>query len=279
MPLDVTYVHLERSCLNGVSNKSRSVVIRKTNPKTLGRTGMLRATGMNDVRLLSSLRLPLLRAPTVPAGNAKFYRSPFLRDFWHLNVAMMTSNNALIPDPDKEDVLASKPLDWPFMHLGLRMCGWADTQLKYYLIGTPAVYWTGAVSLIVGLITLGVYLMRMQRKYVDMEPRELLSSILNDRRLNLCQMNGITSFMLARSRSMAGVSTTVCFPPFMAINDLADVNLVPFLIMGRVTYVHHYVCLSSRLYPLNSLRDCTASNPLLRHSDGCTRIRSLRLFL
>ena len=60
----------------------------------------------------------------VPAGDTKFYRSPFLRDFWHLNVAMMTSNNALIPDPDKEDILASKPFDWPFLHLGLRMCGW-----------------------------------------------------------------------------------------------------------------------------------------------------------
>lgn len=47
----------------------------------------------------------------------KLYRSPFLRDFWHLNVAMMTSNNALIPDPDKEDILASKPADWPWLHL------------------------------------------------------------------------------------------------------------------------------------------------------------------
>ena len=49
-----------------------------------------------------------------------------MRDFWHLNVAMMTSNNALIPDPDKEDILASTPTDWPLMRLGLRMCGWGD---------------------------------------------------------------------------------------------------------------------------------------------------------
>jgi dolichyl-phosphate-mannose--protein O-mannosyl transferase len=61
---------------------------------------------------------------TVPSGEMKFYRSPFLRDFWHLNVAMMTSNNALIPDPDKEDILASLPTDWPLIRLGLRMRAW-----------------------------------------------------------------------------------------------------------------------------------------------------------
>ena len=33
----------------------------------------------------------------VPAGDQKLYKSPFFRDFWHLNVAMMTSNNALVP--------------------------------------------------------------------------------------------------------------------------------------------------------------------------------------
>lgn len=109
---------------------------------------------------------------TVPAGEMKLYKSPFLRDFWHLNVAMMTSNNALVPDPDKADILASKPLDWPFLHLGLRMCGWGDSQLKYYLIGTPIIWWGGAVSLIVGVVTWGVYMFRWQRKYQDMDLRE-----------------------------------------------------------------------------------------------------------
>jgi dolichyl-phosphate-mannose-protein mannosyltransferase len=63
----------------------------------------------------------------VPAGEVKLYRSPF-------NVAMWTSNNALVPDPDKEDVIASKPLDWPMLHLGMRMNGWNDTNIKYYLV-------------------------------------------------------------------------------------------------------------------------------------------------
>lgn len=87
---------------------------------------------------------------------------------------MMTSNNALIPDPDKEDILASKPLDWPFMRLGLRMCGWGDDQPKYYLLGTPVIWWGSTISLGLSLLALVVYLMRAQRRYVDMEPRMLL---------------------------------------------------------------------------------------------------------
>jgi len=85
---------------------------------------------------------------------------------------MMTSNNALIPDPDKEDILASKPFDWPFLHLGLRMCGWGDTQLKYYLIGTPVIWWAGTISLVVAIGTWVVYMLRRQRKYQDMSEGE-----------------------------------------------------------------------------------------------------------
>ncbi|KAJ7677341.1 glycosyltransferase family 39 protein [Mycena rosella] len=143
----------------------------------------------------------------LPAGDTKYYKSPFLRDFWHLNVAMMTSNNALVPDPDKEDILASKPFDWPFLHLGLRMCGWGDTQTKYYLLGNPVIWWGGAVSLIVSLVALGVYLLRSQRKYVDMDANE--------------------------------------WDHFLYVGKVAffgwALHYVPFLIMGRVTYVHHYL--------------------------------------
>ena len=86
----------------------------------------------------------------------------------------MTSNNALIPDPDKEDILASKPFDWPFLQLGLRMCGWGDLQLKYYLLGNPVVWWGSSISLFASVLVFGVYVLRMQRKYVDMEPSEFV---------------------------------------------------------------------------------------------------------
>lgn len=102
----------------------------------------------------------------------KMYRSPFFRDFLHLNVAMMTSNNALVPDPDKEDILASVPTEWPFLHTGLRMCGWGDNQVKYYLIGHPLIWWGGTLSLLLAIFTFVVYVLRMQRHYVDFKAGE-----------------------------------------------------------------------------------------------------------
>jgi dolichyl-phosphate-mannose-protein mannosyltransferase len=140
---------------------------------------MWRVTGTTDV-IFRFIIIILYHTDTlpslVPPGEQSLYSSPFFRDFWHLNVAMMTSNNALIPDPDKEDVLASKPTDWPWMHLGLRMCGWSDNQVKYYLLGTPIIWWTGTASLILSLFVLGIYLLRMQRRYNDYEPGVLFRS-------------------------------------------------------------------------------------------------------
>ncbi|KIY49058.1 glycosyltransferase family 39 protein [Fistulina hepatica ATCC 64428] len=143
----------------------------------------------------------------LPRGDMKLYSSPFLRDFWHLNVAMMTSNNALVPDPDKEDILASKPLDWPWLGVGLRMCGWADNQTKYYLLGTPIIRWASTTSLLVATAAFFLYIMRMQRKYVDMDIREW------------------DHFLYVSKIAMFGWL----------------LHFVPFLIMGRVTYVHHYL--------------------------------------
>lgn len=51
----------------------------------------------------------------VPPAEPGQYKSPFIHDFIHLNVAMMTSNNALVPDPDKQDDLASQWWQWPIL--------------------------------------------------------------------------------------------------------------------------------------------------------------------
>lgn len=85
---------------------------------------------------------------------------------------MMTSNNALIPDADKEDILASKPLDWPLLYNGLRMNSWADNSIKYYLVGNPIIWWGSTASLLVGAATLLWYLARMQRRVFDLSPAD-----------------------------------------------------------------------------------------------------------
>lgn len=78
-----------------------------------------------------------LTSVTVPPGDPGSYKSPFFRDFLHLNVAMMTSNNALVPDPDKQDDLASQFWQWPILNVGLRMCGWDDHSKPCYPLAYP----------------------------------------------------------------------------------------------------------------------------------------------
>ncbi|KAF7732154.1 Protein O-mannosyltransferase 2 [Apophysomyces ossiformis] len=142
----------------------------------------------------------------LPPAPKNAYKSSFLQDFWHLNVAMWTSNNALIPDPDKEDILSSVPSEWPLALVGLRMCGWGDEQIKFYLLGNPVVWWISFASILVFAATVGIYAVRMQRKIFD---------------LTSAQWDHFTY-----------VGQTLFLGWFL--------HYIPFFIMGRVTYLHHY---------------------------------------
>ena len=159
----------------------------------------------------------------VPAGNPGDYKSPFFQDFIHLNVAMMTSNNALVPDPDKQDDLASAAWQWPLLHVGLRMCSWSDDSklpgthlikevadstkvVKYFLLGNPAVYWGSTASLGIFSLLLVFYLIRWQRGFNDLKPAEI-------DQIHYAGIYPVIGWVL---------------------------HYLPFMAMGRVTYVHHY---------------------------------------
>jgi dolichyl-phosphate-mannose-protein mannosyltransferase len=120
---------------------------------------------------------------------------------------MMTSNNALVPDPDKQDDLASSFWQWPILHVGLRMCSWDDNTVKYFLLGNPLVYWGSTASL--GLFALMTvwYTLRWQRGFVDFK---------NIRDLDQIHYSGL----------------------YPVIGWF--LHYFPFILMGRVTYVHHY---------------------------------------
>jgi len=142
----------------------------------------------------------------LPNADVKAFKSPFLKDFLHLNVAMMTSNNALVPDPDKQDDLASQWWQWPILHVGLRMCSWDDKVVKYFLLGNPLVYWGSTATLGVFVLLAFFYLIRWQRGYKDLSPDE------------------IDQFHYAGIYPLIGWVF----------------HYIPFIAMGRVTYVHHY---------------------------------------
>ncbi|KAF8468350.1 dolichyl-phosphate-mannose-protein mannosyltransferase 2 [Kalaharituber pfeilii] len=142
----------------------------------------------------------------LPKADRKAFRSPFFRDFLHLNVAMMTSNNALVPDPDKQDDLASQWWQWPILHVGLRMCSWDDNVVKYFLLGNPIVYWGSTASLVLFALTILVYLVRWQRGYPDLTQKDI----------DHIHYSGL----------------------YPLIGWFA--HYIPFVAMARVTYVHHY---------------------------------------
>lgn len=143
-----------------------------------------------------------------PPENLTLPRTSFIRNFIQLNLAMMATNNALVPDEEKQDNLASKWWQWPTLHTGIRMCSWADDVVKYYLIGSPATTWTSTVGVISFCFVTLFFLIRWQRQIVDFDSPAKLKSFL---------MGGI-------------------YPMFGW-----GLHFMPFVIMGRVTYVHHYL--------------------------------------
>lgn len=119
---------------------------------------------------------------------------------------MMTSNNALVPDPDKQDDLASQWWQWPILNVGLRMCSWDENTVKYFLLGNPLVYWGSTASLGVFALIVVWYVIRWQRGYKE----------LSDADIDHIHYSGLYP--------LAGWF----------------LHYLPFVIMARVTYVHHY---------------------------------------
>ncbi|KAF7732568.1 Protein O-mannosyltransferase 2 [Apophysomyces ossiformis] len=70
--------------------------------------------------------------------------------------------------PEKDDVLTSEPLEWPMISVGLRMCGWEDEQVKFYLLGNPAVWWPAFLSLWVFITSALVHTVRSRRQLACM---------------------------------------------------------------------------------------------------------------
>lgn len=143
----------------------------------------------------------------LPPGNASQYRSSFWDDFRDCNVGMYMTNNALVPDVELEPgALASKAHEWFFMQRGIRMCSWADDRIKFYMLGNPAVWWTGSAAILAtGLLILAYALIRQRKAF------HLLPENMDNFKYRVKLITG--SWAL---------------------------TYLPFFVMGRVLYVHHY---------------------------------------
>lgn len=133
----------------------------------------------------------------------------FWKEFVLLNYAMMALNNALIPDPDKYDRLALRWWQWPTVNIGLRMGLWLRYSTRYFLIGHPFVTLFSTLCLVVFAMYTVVVLFQWRRQQRYISP--------TDPWWNSFLVRGIL--------------------PFLGW----FLNYYPFCVMGRVTYVHHYV--------------------------------------
>ncbi|KAJ2719648.1 Protein O-mannosyltransferase 2 [Coemansia sp. Benny D115] len=145
--------------------------------------------------------------PLLPPAKAGELKSPFLRNFVRLNLAMARTNNALVPDKDKFDSLTSAPYEWPIMRLGLRMCGWDDSKVKFWLTGNPVVWWLSTVAVLAGPVQMAYYAVRMQR--------------------------GLCVFGQPADWEKHLYVTGILWGGWA-------LHYLPFYLMGRVTYLHHY---------------------------------------
>ncbi|CAH6718929.1 dolichyl-phosphate-mannose--protein mannosyltransferase 6 [[Candida] jaroonii] len=148
--------------------------------------------------------LPPLQQKYVPP------KPKFWREFILVNYGMMASNNALVPDGNKFDRLSSKWWEWPILRIGLRMNSWSATSVKFFLMGNPFVTWFSTFNIAVITLYFMVQLWRWQRQKLN--------------------FNGIFDSHFNKLIIQA-------FLPFMGW----VFHYVPFIMMGRVTYLHHYV--------------------------------------
>ncbi|KAJ2726369.1 Protein O-mannosyltransferase 2 [Coemansia sp. D1744] len=137
----------------------------------------------------------------------QYMSSSFLRDFAVLNRQMWLTNNALIPDHDKHNVLESDPLSWPFMIYPMRMVGWDDASIKYLEIGNPLLWWGSAVACLLFPVQVLYWLVCWRRRCLAWRANEFRSYIEG-----------------------AAILWGGWF-----------LHYAPFFAMGRVTYLHHFL--------------------------------------
>ncbi|OBA22749.1 PMT-domain-containing protein [Metschnikowia bicuspidata var. bicuspidata NRRL YB-4993] len=133
----------------------------------------------------------------------------FWKEFILLNYGMMASNNALVPDPDHFDHLVSSWWEWPILKSGLRMNSWGPGSYRYFLIGNPFVTIFSTLCIFLAALTFGGILFAWQRQIIKL-------GVFSDE----------WGFILA-----GGIL------PFLGW----ILHYLPFVVMGRVTYLHHYV--------------------------------------
>ncbi|XP_053139923.1 protein O-mannosyl-transferase 2 isoform X2 [Hemicordylus capensis] len=143
--------------------------------------------------------------PRLPNISLDVLKPSFPEILLESHMVMIRGNSGLKP---KENEVTSKPWHWPINYQGLRFSGVNETDYRVYLLGNPMIWW-------LNLVTIGLYLIMAAFVSVAMKRGVQLTS--EHKELSRVLLQGGGQIMLGWL-----------------------IHYLPFFMMGRVLYFHHY---------------------------------------
>lgn len=143
--------------------------------------------------------------PKLPNISLSVLKPTFLEILWESHIVMIRGNSGLKP---KDNEVNSKPWHWPINYQGLRFSGVNETEYRVYLLGNPITWW-------LNLFSLGLFVVMVT-----------VLSVAVQRRVKLQELRKVCYHTLMEGGGML-------FFGWM-------LHYLPFYIMGRVLYYHHY---------------------------------------
>ncbi|KAM6274137.1 protein O-mannosyl-transferase 2 isoform 3-T3 [Porphyrio hochstetteri] len=143
--------------------------------------------------------------PKLPNISLDVLKPSFAEILLESHMVMIRGNSGLKP---KDNEVTSKPWHWPINYQGLRFSGVNETDYRVYLLGNPVIWW-------LNLVTIGLYLLIAVSTAVAVKRGVHLSAELKE--LSRVVLRGGGQIMLGWL-----------------------LHYLPFFMMGRVLYFHHY---------------------------------------
>uniref|UniRef100_A0A8B9DE70 Protein O-mannosyl-transferase 2 n=1 Tax=Anser cygnoides TaxID=8845 RepID=A0A8B9DE70_ANSCY len=143
--------------------------------------------------------------PKLPNISLDVLKPSFAEILLESHMVMIRGNSGLKP---KDNEVTSKPWHWPINYQGLRFSGVNETDYRVYLLGNPVVWW-------LNLFTIGLYLLTAISTAVALKRGVQLSSELKE-----------LSRVVLRGGGQIALGWLL--------------HYLPFFMMGRVLYFHHY---------------------------------------
>ncbi|XP_054683004.1 protein O-mannosyl-transferase 2 isoform X2 [Grus americana] len=143
--------------------------------------------------------------PKLPNISLDVLKPSFAEILLESHMVMIRGNSGLKP---KDNEVTSKPWHWPINYQGLRFSGVNETDYRVYLLGNPVIWW-------LNLVTIGLYLLIAVSTAVALKRGVQLTTELEE---------------LSRVVLRGGGQITLGWL----------LHYLPFFMMGRVLYFHHY---------------------------------------